>query len=159
MKSIKIDDIDLAILKALQEDSRLGNNELARRINLSQPATHSRVKKLKEQGVIEKFTAQFNHSLLGFELICFFQVTLQVHSEDLIQKFERAVCSFDEVLECHYLTGEFDHLIKAAFKNTQELEQFSRNKLSTLPGVSKIITSIVLTQLKTTSRLPEMGTV
>lgn len=152
--TVKLDKLDLAILNEVQQDSRISNNELARRINLSQPATHTRLKRLKEQGVIRDFVTVLDNEAIGLEIICFFHAQLRAHSEASLVKFEEAVNEFSEVLEFHYLTGEFDYLIKAVFKNRLELEQFLRTKLSTLPDVSRITTSLVLSEIKNTTELP-----
>ncbi len=107
MKKItKLDETDLAILREVQQDGRISNNELARRINLSQPAAHSRLKRLQSAGVIQGFTAQLDYEKLGYELICFFQTRLQDHAEADIERFETEVAAFPEVLECNYLTGD-----------------------------------------------------
>ena len=147
-ETIKLDETDLSILREIRQDSRISNNELARRINLSQPAAHNRLKRLKTTGVIRDYTVLLDYEKLGYELICFFQTRLQGHLEKDITLFESRVAAFPEVLECHYLTGEFDHLIKAVFKHRRDLEQFLRNKLSTIPGVAQIITSLVLSEIK-----------
>lgn len=149
---IKLDKIDLTILREIQANSRLSNNELAKRINLSQPAAHKRLKRLKSSGIIRDFTVTLDWEKLGYELICFFQTRLAGHTETDVADFEAAVSAFPQVLECHYITGEYDHLIKAVFKNRQELEQFMRSQLSALPGVSKIITSLVLSEIEQKQR-------
>ena len=146
--NLKLDEIDRGILKEIQKNSRISNNELARRVNLSQPATHARLKRLQEQQVIRGFSVNLDFEKLGYELTCFFQTRLQDHSEQAVVDFEQKVNAFPEVLECHYLTGEFDHLIKAVFKNRRELERFMRNRLSVIPGVAQIITSLVLSEVK-----------
>ena len=152
-KVAKLDETDLAILKEVRQNGRISNNELARRINLSQPAAHSRLKRLQLAGVIKGFTAQLDYEKLGYELICFFQTRLRDHAETDIERFESEVASFPEVLECNYLTGEWDYLIKAVFQSRRDLERFLRNRLSTIPGVSQIITSLVLSEIKT-DRVP-----
>lgn len=146
---IQIDDTDRLILNEIQKNSRISNNELARRIHLSQPAAHGRLKRLKKQGIIRNYSVQMDYEKLGFDMICFFHTRLLGHLEENVAEFESCVSKFPEVLECHYVTGDFDHLIKAIFKNRRELEHFLRNKLSTIPGVSKITTSLVLSEVKT----------
>ena len=153
-EEIRLDNTDLLILREMQADSRISNNELARRINLSQPAAHARLKRLRATGIIRGYTARLDHERLGYELTCFFHTRLQGHSEEDIEQFEERVSGFPEVLECHYLTGEFDHLLKAVFKSRQDLELFLRNKLSSIPGVARIITSLVLSEIKTGTSLP-----
>lgn len=149
-----LDKADLTILREVRKNGRISNNELARRINLSQPAAHSRLKRLQSAGVIRGFTARLDYEKLGYELICFFQTRLRDHAEEDIERFESQVAAFPEVLECHYLTGEWDYLIKAMFQSRRDLERFLRNRLSTIPGISQIITSLVLSEIKTDHSLP-----
>lgn len=151
--TIRLDETDLAILREIQTDSRISNNELARRINLSQPAAHKRLRRLKSDGVIRHFTADLDYEKLGYEFICFFLTRLAGHSENDVAAFESAVSAFPQVLECHYITGEFDHLTKAVFKSRRDLEAFMRQQLSALPGVAKVITSLVLSEIKSTGKL------
>ncbi|MFK5927655.1 MAG: Lrp/AsnC family transcriptional regulator [Desulfuromusa sp.] len=156
-EKIKLDGIDLAVLHEIQKDSRISNSELARRINLSQPAAHARLKRLKKLGVIKQYVSLLDHEKLGLEFICFFQARLQAHSAEVLTRFEEELCRFPEVLECHYLTGESDYLIKAIFRSQHELEQFLRSKLTTLPHVRQITTSLVLSEIKATTMLPLPG--
>ncbi|MDM8518026.1 Lrp/AsnC family transcriptional regulator, partial [Desulfobacterales bacterium HSG16] len=99
-------------------------------------------------------TAELEYDRLGYELMCFFQTRLHDHAENEIERFESTVTAFPEVLECYYLTGEWDYLIKAVFRSRRDLERFLRNRLSTVPGISQIITSLVLSELKTDRSLP-----
>ena len=150
----KLDQIDLKILREMQQNSRISNNELARRINLSQPATHARLKRLETLNVIQHHVSLLNRDELGFDLICFFQVRLQAHSEEALIRFEEAIRKLPAVLECHYLTGQFDYLLKAVFHNRKELEHFERRTLTPLPDIVQITTSVVLSEIKSTTTLP-----
>ncbi len=149
-----LDTTDFLILSEILKNSRISNNELAKRINLSQPATHARLKRLRDSGVIKSFTANLDYEKLGYELICFFQVRLQTHLEKDISRFESKIAAIPEILECHYLTGEFDYLIKSAFRNRRELELFMRNKLSNMHEIAQIITSLSLSQISVEPNLP-----
>lgn len=144
-----LDNIDRTLLNEIQQDSRISNSELARRIKLSQPATHARLKRLEILGVVRQHV-----SLLGLDLICFFQVRLEAHSEQALIRFEQEVKAFPEVLECHYLTGQFDYLLKAVFENRRALEQFERQRLTALTDVVQITTSVALSEIKMTTVLP-----
>ncbi len=150
----RLDDIDLRILREVQQDSRISNSELARRIKLSQPATHSRLKRLETLNVIRQHVSLLNRDQLGLDLVCFFQIRLQAHSEKAIIRFEETIHALTAVLECHYLTGEFDYLLKAVFRNRQELEHFDRRILTPLPDVVQVTTSVVLSEIKATTILP-----
>ncbi len=99
----RLDDIDLRILREIQQDSRISNSELARRIKLSQPATHSRLKRLETLNVIRQHVSLLNRDQLGLDLVCFFQIRLQAHSKEATIRFEEAIQALPAVLECHYL--------------------------------------------------------
>ncbi len=150
----RLDKIDLDVLKAVQENCRISNSELARRINLSQPATHTRLKRLEKMGVIRKHVSLLDRDQLGLDLVCFFYVRLNVHSEEALVRFEKAIQEMEPILECHYLTGQFDYSLKAVFRSRKELEQFERRNLTPLPDVVQIMTSVVLTEVKSTTVLP-----
>lgn len=150
----KLDDIDRALLTEIQQDSRISNSELSRRIKLSQPATHARLKRLETLGVVRQHVSLLDRDKLGLDLICFFQVRLEAHSEQALLRFEQEIKAFPEVLECHYLTGQFDYLLKAVFENRRALEQFERQRLTALTDVVQITTSVALSEIKMTTVLP-----
>ncbi len=152
-----LDDIDLRILREMQTDSRIRNSELARRINLSQPAPHTRLKRLETLGIIRQHVSLLDREQLGLDIVCFFQIRLQAHAEETLIGFENAIRALPSVLECHYLTGQFDYLLKAVFRNRQELEQFVRSSLTPLPDVIQITTSVVFSEIKSTTVLPLPG--
>jgi len=149
-----LDKTDRALLNEIQQDSRISNSELARRIKLSQPATHARLKRLESIGVVRQHVSLLDRDKLGLDLICFFQVRLEAHSEQALLRFEQEVKAFPEVLECHYLTGQFDYLLKAVFENRRALEQFERQRLRALSDVAQITTSVALSEIKMTTVLP-----
>ncbi len=152
-----LDTLDLAILDELQRDGRLANAELARRLNLSPPAVHARVRRLEELGFIRGYVALLDHDRLGFDMICFIHVILQMHTSEQVERFRLAVREMPEVLECHHVTGEFDYLLKVVVRNRQDLERFVVQRLSPLPGTARIHTSLVLNEVKTTTALPVVG--
>jgi Lrp/AsnC family transcriptional regulator, leucine-responsive regulatory protein len=152
--NIGLDDLDIMILQALQTDASLSNAELARRLNLSQPATHNRVKRLERRGYIRRTVALLDRELLGHDLLCFVQVIMQAHHKDRIETFQQAVQAMPQVLECHHLTGEYDFLLKVIAPNRKELERLLVEKLSVIPGVGRIQTNVVLSEVKFTTTIP-----
>jgi Lrp/AsnC family transcriptional regulator, leucine-responsive regulatory protein len=148
-----VDDLDRAILQELQVDSAISNVELARRISLSPPAVHARIKRLEELGYIRQYVALLDREKLGYDLLCIISVTLQVHQMGTIDTFRDAVQKMPEVLECHFVTGEYDYLLKVAVRSRKELERFLMDKLTPIPGIARISTSIVLTEVKNTTTL------
>lgn len=149
-----LDRLDRAILQALQMDGRLSNVELARQVHLSPPATHARLKRLEQAGYLRGYAGIVDREKAGFDLLCFIQVNLQVHQLDQVEKFRAAVRAMPEVLECHHITGEHDYLLKVALRNRQDLEQFVVHRLTPAPGVGRILTSLVLSEVKATTALP-----
>jgi DNA-binding Lrp family transcriptional regulator len=87
-------------------------------------------------------------------MLCFVQVTLQRHAPEAVANFKCAVQKMPEVLECHHITGEFDYLLKIVVRNRKHLEQFIVGALTPVPGMDKIRTSLVLSEIKATTVLP-----
>lgn len=150
----ELDEMDRAILAELQADSSISNVELARRISLSPPAVHARIKRLEELGFVRQYVSLLDREKLGYDLLCLINVTLQVHQMDHIEGFRAAVSKMPEVLECYFVTGEFDYLLKVAVRSRKELEIFLMEKLTPIPGIARIATSIVLTEVKYSTALP-----
>ncbi len=150
----KLDSIDFKILEILQQEGRISNAELARRINLSQPATHARLKRLEQSGIIQAYTAILNREMLGFEMLCFVHVTLEKHQPDWVNNFHERVSQMPEVVECYHVTGEYDYLLKVVMRQRRDLEGFLVDKLSRIAGVGRVHTSVVLREVKETNALP-----
>ena len=149
----KLDALDKKILNVLQKEGRLTNAELAKRVNLSPPATHARVKRLENEGIINHYAALVDRHRLGFDNLCFVEFSLQLHSIEQIQTILATVNSWPEVFECHNVTGEYDYLLKVAVQNTLALESFISQKMIPLSGVARIHTSMVLKEVKTTTAI------
>ncbi len=148
------DDLDRALLRALQEDARRSNVELARLVDLSATGLQKRLRRLEEAGVIVGYAARLDREALGYDMLCFVQVTLQRHEPDAVDNFRREVQAMPEVLECHHLTGEFDYLLKVVLRNRKHLERFILNTLTPVRGMDKIRTSLVLSEIKSTAAMP-----
>ncbi len=151
---VSLDETDKTILSLLQADGRVSNAEVARRVGLSAPATHARVRRLERAGVIRQHATLLDREAMGFDMVCFINVSLQLHQYEAIERFKELVQDMPEVLECHHITGEFDYLLKAVFRNRDELQEFVVNKLTPIPGMARINTSLVLIEIKATQQLP-----
>ena len=138
----------------LQGNARIANAELARRLNLSPPAVHARVRRLEEQGYIHGYVALLDRERLGFDMLCFIQISLQLHQIEQVNHFRTTIQQIPAVLECHHVTGEYDYLLKIAVRNRQELERLVMEKLTPIPGVARIHTSLVFSEIKTSTALP-----
>ena len=149
-----LDELDKAILQALQTDGRISNADLARQINLSPPAVHARIRRLEKQGYIRQYTALLDPEKAGYDMTCFVQMSLQVHQHQQVEAIRLAIQQMPEVLECYHLTGEFDYLMKIVVHNRQDLERFVMQRLTVLPGVARVQTGIVLSAVKSTTNIP-----
>ncbi len=150
----QLDNTDRAILSELQQDSSISNVELARRVSLSPPAVHSRIKRLEELGFISRYVALLDKEKMGFDLLCFVQVSLQVHQPELVKNFREQVAQMPEVLEGYHLTGSVDYLLKVVICNKADLQRFLMERLTPIPGIARIQTSIALQEIKSETALP-----
>ena len=150
---VELDQSDKAILTILQNEGRMRNVELAERIHLSPPATHARVKRLEEEGVISGYSANIDRNKTGHDCMCFISVSLESHQQEKQKQFFDAIQDLQQVLECHHLTGQSDYLLKVVIRNNREMEDFITNTLLPMPGMSRVHTSVVLREIKSNSAL------
>jgi Lrp/AsnC family leucine-responsive transcriptional regulator len=149
-----VDQLDEAILDILQNEGRISNVELGQRVNLSPPAVHARLKRLEQQGFIRQYVALLDRERIGYDMLCFINISLQLHQREQVENFRHRMLEIPEVLECHHLTGEYDYLLKVVVRNRKGLEQFVVNQLTPVPGIARIHTGLVLTEIKSTTALP-----
>ncbi len=151
--SDELDEQDVTILRELQA-SNISNVELARRVNLSAPATHARVKRLEQLGYIRSTHSLLDREKLGFDLLCFITVTLQMHKPADVQHFRACIATAPEVLECYHVAGDYDYILKVALRGRQDLQRFLMDVLTPIPAVARIHTRVVLDELKFSTELP-----
>ena len=149
-----IDAIDRKILDILQEEGRISNAELARRINMSPPPTLERVKKLENRGYINRYVALLDPATMGLNCVTYVEVTLVRHGREGVEAFMSAITKLEEVMECHHITGGADFLLKVMTRDIPDYEDFILHKLTALPGVQHLKTLVVLSTLKQETRLP-----
>ena len=153
----RLDDLDRRLLKLLQQDGRATSVELARRLGLSPHGLQRRLRRLEAAGVVRGYTALVDRASVGLDLLCFVEVKLAHHRPDCVARFRDEVQSIPEVLECHYLTGESDYLIKIVVPNHKALETVLFEGLMRIDGVDRIHTSIVVNEVKASTALPLGG--
>lgn len=154
---ITLDAFDLKILAALQEDGRLGNQELADRVNLSASQCSRRRIRLEARGVVRGYRADLAPELLGLGVIVFTRVTLHAHSGDNSRRFAELVQGLDCVLEAHALTGDSDYLLKMIVPDLKALSLVVNERLLHHDSVAHVRSSVVLTTLKDGAPLPLSG--
>ena len=149
-----LDAVDRRLLRALQEDGRLSNAELARRCNLSAAACFERVRRLRARRVITGYAALIDPAKVGRGLLIFVEVLLDRTTGDMFEAFAEAVRRQPEVLECHMVAGGFDYLIKARVSDMDAYRAFLGDVLVRMPGVRETRTYAVLEEVKATTALP-----
>ena len=140
-----MDNIDLQIIRLLKKNSRITSSEISKNINLSIPAVSERIRKLEACGFIEQYTVKLNRTKLDLNLMALIYVN--VDSQHL-SMFRKKIVTYDSVLECHHIAGEFDYVLKVVVKDTASLEKFITEALKKNLSVSKTNTIIVLSTLK-----------
>jgi len=150
----QLDAIDRAILRELQEDGRLTNVELAQRVHLSPSACLRRVKQLEDAGVIARYVALLDPKAVGQHGTSFTIINLESMNTPLLEAFEQAVRDEPQVLDCYYVAGPNDYLIRFAYRDAEDLERFHTQVLMRLPGVARSNSMLVLRTVKRTTALP-----
>ena len=151
---MKLDAIDLRILRALQADASLSNVALARRVCLSPSPCLARVKALEAAGLIRQYVALLDPAQLGLLLNVFVFISLKDQSRPSLQAFEDRIGAREEVMEGYLMTGDADYLIRVAVADMAALERFIIEELSPMPEVEKIRSSFALKQVRYKTALP-----
>ena len=148
MKSDDLDKTDKIILSELQKNAQRPVADLASKAGLSPSACHRRVKLLEEAGVIVSYTANLNRAALGLTNEFFVEVSLSAQTEQAFEKFEKAVQRVPEILECHLMSGQFDYLLRVVATDAADYERIHRSRISSLPFVQRIQSSLALRTVK-----------
>ena len=151
---VQLDSIDASILNELQADGRLTNLELAQRVHLSPSACLRRVKQLETSGVIAQYVALVNPRSVGKHGVSFTIINLESMNTGQLEAFEQAVRDQPEVLDCFYVAGSNDYLIRFTYRDAEDLERFHSDVLMRLPGVARSNSLLVLRTVKKTTALP-----
>ena len=149
----KLDIIDAQILRELQDDGRITIKSLSDKLNLSPTPIFERIKKLEKAGFIKEYTALLNERKLGLKQVVFISLTLKEHSRSYLEKFEKEIETFPEVLECYRITGNFDFLVKVLVKDIEAYENFILTKLSLLKNLGNVQSHIALSEAKNTTKI------
>ncbi|MCA0363361.1 MAG: Lrp/AsnC family transcriptional regulator [Bacteroidetes bacterium] len=150
----RLDEIDKKILKLIQQDSTLTYKEIAEKINLSLTPVHDRIKRMENEGIIEKYVGILNKKVLGVGLTVFSHVTLIKQTKSVSEIFDKAIAELPEVVECNFVSGSFDYLLKIIVPDMEAYHTFHQVKLSSIEGVSLINSFFVMSEVKSTTEIP-----
>ncbi|HPD95171.1 MAG: Lrp/AsnC family transcriptional regulator [Bacteroidales bacterium] len=143
-----IDEIDRKLLNILQENSRVTIRELSERLHLSTTPIHERIKKLERNGIIKNYITLLNPSVLGKKLTVFISVSLSSHTKDDVDEFEHQVNKMPEVMECYYVSGTWDFLLKVQCNDMEDYHNFVIHSFSILKNITQFYSSFVMSESK-----------
>lgn len=150
----QLDHTDRNILKELQKNARISNQELADKVNLTPSPCLRRVKQLEKNGYILNYRTELNASKLGLNLIAVVMVGMDKHIPERFDHFESVVNGYEEVLECLLITGKSaDYMLKVIVSDMQGYQRFLLKKLTPIAGVTTVESSFVLRQVINNSNL------
>ena len=149
-----LDRVDRKILRELQDNARITNAELAKRINLSATPCADRVRNLEASGYIRGYQARLDPGLLKLELLVFVEISLNRTSPEVFDEFSAAVLKLPQILECHLVSGNFDYLLKARVADMAAYRRLLGETILTLPGVNDSRTYVVMEEIKESDTLP-----
>jgi len=149
-----LDTIDRMLLAELQDEGRVTNVDLAKRVGLTAPPCLRRVRALEEAGVIKGYHAELDASKLGFAITVFAMVSLKSQAEEDLRGFEQHIKGLPEVRECHMLNGEIDFILKIVSRDLQSFQEFLTSKLTPAPNVASVKTSLTIRTAKNEPGVP-----
>jgi Lrp/AsnC family leucine-responsive transcriptional regulator len=153
--TLSIDKIDKHILTLMQSNGRISNLELADKVGLSPTPCSRRVKRLEDSGLIDGHVTLLNKEALGLNLTAIIGISMDRHTPDRFEQFEKAIVNMPEVIECSIVTGQTaDFLLKVVVKDMQHYEKFLLGNLTRLTGVTGVHSSFVLRHVVKKTALP-----
>lgn len=149
-----LDAIDARILELLQENAALSIADIAEKVGLSSSPAWRRIERLKKAGVILKQVTLLDHEKLGLTFEVFASVKLQLPSRENLEKFEAAVTTWPEVVDCATVTGAVDYMLRVITRDMHAYDDFLRDKMLALGLVSDVQSRIVMRAAKRTTAAP-----
>lgn len=143
-----LDDLDRRILRELIRDARLTHQELSERVGLSPSPVARRIRRLEAEGYITGYSARIDEARLGFAFNVFISVRLDRQIDERLVAFEREVRTLPQIVDCWLMTGSSDYLLRVAVRDLREFEHFLTGRLTKLPGVASLESSIPIRRVK-----------
>jgi len=151
----KLDRIDKHILRLMQQNGRISNLELAEQVGLSATPCARRVKRLEDEGFINRHVTLLNPEAMGLSLTAIIGISMDRHTTDRFSEFEDSLKAFPEVIECSLVTGQSaDYLLKVMVRDMRHYEEFLLGHLTKLEGVTGVHSSFVLRDVVSRTELP-----
>ena len=145
---MELDKFDYKILHVLQRNSRASLQEVSEQVGLSSTPCWNRIKRMEQAGVIQRYTLKIDQAALGFTDPVIVQLTLESHTDRMIEEFGKAIEQIPEVLDAFLVSGDYDLIVRIAVRDTRDYERLLREVLYKIPGIRHSKSSFVLRTLK-----------
>lgn len=153
-----LDQLDISILRLLQEDARTPAREIGEKLHKSKTTIQSRIDAMRASGLIKRFTIEIDTDIAGLDFMTYTQVQLADHSKENLRSFEEQIIRFPEVLECHHVTGGHDFILRIAATDRKHYHDTLMDKLFDSFKVGHVETMLVMKTAKTGTILPVKAT-
>ena len=154
VQSGALDDIDRKILAVLQADGRISLADLSAKVGLSPSPCLRRIRILERDGIIARYVAVLDQGKVGLPVSVFVSIKLESQREQALERFNKAIAKWPEVLECYLMTGPRDYLLRIVVADLSAYERFLKQKLTKVDGIASIESSFALEQVKYSHVLP-----
>ncbi|GLT14243.1 transcriptional regulator [Vibrio algivorus] len=154
MKQLMLDKVDKTLLNMLQQDATVSLQDLADTVNLTTTPCWKRLKRLEEQGMIDKKVALLNPEVLGLSFVAFALIKTNNHSNEWYQAFVDTVSEFPEVMEFYRMAGEFDYMMKVLVSDMKAYDEFYKKLVNSVEGISNVTSTFAMESIKYTTALP-----
>ena len=151
---MKLDKTDKTLLSLLQQDSTISLNELAEKVSLTTTPCWKRLKRLEDEGIIDKRVALLNPEKLGLLFTAFVLVKTSDHSHEWYSRFADTVSDFPEVMEFYRMAGEYDYMMKVQVEDMKRFDEFYKKLVNSIDGISNVTSTFAMESLKYTTALP-----
>ncbi|WP_149180468.1 Lrp/AsnC family transcriptional regulator [Streptomyces sp. TRM49041] len=149
-----MDDTDLQIVRELQTDGRLSNQDLADRVRLSPSPCLRRVRRLEESGLIRGYTAMVDQVAFGLPITVFVRVRLERHTAEAVTVFEEHVGLIEHIQDCYLMAGSSDYLLRIVIESLEAYEHLVRHRIHAIPGIASIESSFAFGSVKQSRTYP-----
>ncbi|MDT3684107.1 MAG: Lrp/AsnC family transcriptional regulator [Pseudorhodoplanes sp.] len=154
MSTPNLDALDRKILESLQADGRISVADLAAKVGLSPSPCLRRVRNLEKAGVISRYVALLDQRAVGLPVSVFVSIKLEKQKQESLDRFEKAIQRWPEILECYLMTGSRDYWLRVVVPDLDAYERFVKQKLTRIEGIASIESSFALQQVKYSNVLP-----
>ena len=150
----KIDSFDLKILKLIQENNKMTSEILAKEVGLSSSACQRRINSMRKEGIIEKDVSIINRKIIGRKITIVVQVLSDKEGVEYDEEFKKTIIKAPEVMQCYYVTGDYDYVLVATFKDMEEYEVFTKKYFLNNSNIKRFSSMVVMNRVKENLSIP-----